>query len=60
MESYDITDSTNTRAKQLAELGEEEGTLVVAEEQTAGKGRRGRHWESGPRDICIYVYGFKT
>lgn len=48
VESYDITDSTNTRAKQLAELGEEEGTLVVAEEQTAGKGRRGRHWESEP------------
>lgn len=48
MESFDTTDSTNTRAKQLAELGAKEGTLVVAEEQTAGKGRRGRHWESKP------------
>lgn len=41
-------DSTNTKAKQLAELGEPEGTLVVAEEQTAGKGRRGRGWVSEP------------
>lgn len=43
---YDQIDSTNIKAKQLAELGEPEGTLVVAEEQTAGKGRRGRSWES--------------
>ena len=48
VESFDTTDSTNTRAKQLAELGEREGTLIVAEEQTEGKGRRGRHWESKP------------
>ncbi len=41
-------DSTNTKAKQLAEIGEPEGTLVVAEEQTAGKGRRGRGWVSEP------------
>jgi len=48
VESHNIINSTNTRAKQLAELGAEEGTLVVAEEQTAGKGRRGRGWNSGP------------
>lgn len=46
-ECHDVIDSTNTRAKQLAELGEEEGTLVIAERQTSGKGRRGRQWESG-------------
>lgn len=45
---YDQIDSTNIKAKQLAELGELEGTLVVAEEQTAGKGRRGRSWVSEP------------
>ena len=44
----DQVDSTNTKAKQLAELGGEEGTLVVAEAQTAGKGRRGRNWASEP------------
>ena len=48
VECLETVDSTNTRAKQLAELGEPEGTLVVAEEQTAGKGRRGRGWASEP------------
>ncbi len=48
VEYHDILDSTNTRAKQLAEQGEPEGTLVVAEQQLAGKGRRGRRWSSRP------------
>lgn len=43
--SYEITDSTNTRAKQFAEEGAVHGTLVVANMQTAGKGRRGRSWQ---------------
>lgn len=45
---YDETDSTNTRAKALAEEGAQEGTLVVAEQQHTGKGRRGRGWSSPP------------
>lgn len=48
VESFDCVDSTNTKAKQLAEAGSEEGLLVVAEKQTGGKGRRGRKWESEP------------
>lgn len=49
VECHDCIDSTNIRAKQLAECGEPEGTLVVADRQTAGRGRRGREWlaESG-------------
>lgn len=43
---FDEVDSTNNRAKQLAEAGEPDGTLVVAETQCAGKGRRGRQWLS--------------
>lgn len=43
---FDIIDSTNARAKQLAEEGHPSGTLVVAEKQEAGRGRRGRTWES--------------
>ena len=39
-------DSTNEECKRLAADGEKEGTLVVADEQTGGKGRRGRHWNS--------------
>lgn len=40
----DMVDSTNTRAKQLAEAGAPDGTLVVAETQSSAKGRRGRSW----------------
>ena len=39
-------DSTNAEARRLAEQGAAHGTLVLAECQTAGKGRRGRSWES--------------
>ena len=40
------TDSTNTVALRLAAEGEPHGTLVLAEEQTAGRGRLGRAWHS--------------
>ena len=46
LEYYDEIDSTNTRAKALGEAGGADGTLFVAETQTAGKGRRGRCWQS--------------
>jgi BirA family biotin operon repressor/biotin-[acetyl-CoA-carboxylase] ligase len=42
-------DSTNRVAKELAMAGEPEGTLVVADMQTAGRGRKGRPWFSPPR-----------
>lgn len=45
---YQETDSTNTRAKYLAEEGAGEGTLIVAESQRTGKGRRGKSWSSPP------------
>lgn len=41
-------DSTNTLAKQLAEEGAGAGTLVLAEKQSMGKGRRGRSWVNPP------------
>ncbi len=43
---FDLTDSTNVQARILAEEGAPHGTLVVADRQTGGKGRRGRSWES--------------
>lgn len=40
------TDSTNRRARLLAQEGAPHGTLVLADKQTAGRGRRGRGWIS--------------
>jgi len=39
-------DSTNSVAMRLGESGEPHGTIVLAEEQTAGRGRAGREWTS--------------
>lgn len=47
---YDVTDSTNIQAKRLADEGAPHGTLVVAERQSAGRGRRGRYWESAEHE----------
>ena len=38
------TDSTNSRARELAAKGAPHGTLVTADEQSAGRGRQGRTW----------------
>ncbi len=47
---FDSIDSTNNEAKRQAEAGAPQGLLVLAEEQTAGRGRRGRVWESNKGD----------
>jgi BirA family biotin operon repressor/biotin-[acetyl-CoA-carboxylase] ligase len=48
------TDSTNRVALELGHAGEPEGAVVLAEEQTAGRGRAGRVWHSD-RAVGIYV-----
>lgn len=51
---YDVIDSTNKKAKELAAEGAVHGTLVVANEQTDGRGRYGRSFES-PKNTGIYM-----
>lgn len=45
---FDSIDSTNNEIKRQAEVEKDHGLLAVAEEQTAGRGRRGRAWISPP------------
>ncbi|WP_239614215.1 biotin--[acetyl-CoA-carboxylase] ligase [Cohnella mopanensis] len=42
----DVVSSTQDELRKLAEQGAAEGTLVIAEQQTNGRGRMGRHWVS--------------
>lgn len=51
---FDTIDSTNTKAQELAEKGYPSGTLVVADKQDSGKGRRGRSWVS-PSGTGIFM-----
>jgi BirA family transcriptional regulator, biotin operon repressor / biotin---[acetyl-CoA-carboxylase] ligase len=48
------TDSTNTRARELAAAGAPHGTVVTASEQTAGRGRQGRTWTAPPNKALLY------
>ncbi|MBI3592241.1 MAG: biotin--[acetyl-CoA-carboxylase] ligase [Nitrospirae bacterium] len=50
----DTTGSTNTVASELAMKGCTEGTVIIADEQTGGRGRRGRAWIS-PAGKNLYM-----
>ena len=52
--SYKETDSTNDVAHNLAASGEKEGSVVIAEHQSKGRGRLGRKWVS-PRGKGAYL-----
>jgi BirA family biotin operon repressor/biotin-[acetyl-CoA-carboxylase] ligase len=51
---YRVADSTNTRARELAEAGAPGGTVVTAREQTAGRGRQGRVWTAPKGKALLY------
>ena len=48
-----LADSTNQRAKELALAGAPHGTVVTADEQTAGRGRQGRTWVAPPGSAVL-------
>jgi BirA family transcriptional regulator, biotin operon repressor / biotin---[acetyl-CoA-carboxylase] ligase len=51
---FAVTDSTNTRARELAEAGAPGGTVVTAAEQTEGRGRQGRVWTAPEGKALLY------
>jgi BirA family biotin operon repressor/biotin-[acetyl-CoA-carboxylase] ligase len=51
---FRVTDSTNSRARELAEAGAPHGTVVTAAEQTSGRGRQGRTWTAPPGRALLY------
>lgn len=51
---FESIDSTNTCARTLAETGTEEGTVVVTDFQTQGKGRMGRRWQAAPGTSLLF------
>lgn len=54
VEHHDCLDSTNERATDLARRGDRD-VAVVADEQTAGRGRRGREWVGPPGGVYVSV-----
>lgn len=53
--SHPVVDSTNQRAKDLAAQSDgAHGTLIVAERQTAGRGRLGRTWQAPPGRALLF------
>lgn len=53
IQSYDRVDSTNDLALQCGIDGAEEGTLILAESQTQGRGRHGRRWLAPPESSIL-------
>ena len=46
--------STNTVARELAEAGAPNGTVITTDEQTAGRGRQGRTWTAPPGSALLF------
>lgn len=55
LHAFDTVGSTNDEARRLAEAGAAEGQVVFAKEQTRGRGRYGRHWQSPPGNLYASV-----
>ncbi len=53
--SLDVTASTMTEVQQQAVAGDEEGLVIIAEEQRGGRGRMGRPWHSPAGNLYVSV-----
>lgn len=51
---FESVGSTNSAASRMAEAGAREGTVVLAADQTAGRGRKGRGWYSSPDSSLVF------
>ena len=54
LEVYDAIGSTNARAVDWAHEDAPDGALVIADEQTAGRGRLGRRWHAPPGSALLF------
>ncbi len=52
---YEKIDSTHKQAKDLAKQEGENGTIILAERQTAGIGTKGRTWYTGNENIAMSI-----
>ncbi len=52
---YEEIDSTHKQAKDLAKQEGENGTIIIAEHQTAGIGTKGRTWHTGNENIAMSI-----
>lgn len=50
---FETIDSTMSEAERQAKAGAADGTLILADEQTAGRGRRGRQWATPPGNLAL-------
>lgn len=53
--SFETIDSTNEEAKRIAANGGSHGAVIWSKEQTAGRGRAGREWDSEPGNLYVSV-----
>ena len=56
LKTFDVIDSTNEEAKRLALAGEPGPVWITAARQTAGRGRRGRSWESPSGNLAATLF----
>lgn len=55
LHGFECVDSTSTQLWKMIDQGAEAGTVAIAQQQSAGRGQRGRSWQSGPGGLYLSV-----